>query len=68
MLHYDAIQHTQFTRIKAKILGQRNWIEPELYRQIISIYVHMWWFVWLVTIEIESVRSGTKHGWHAMGL
>jgi len=64
LLHYR-LYPTKLGRSKSKILSQRDRVQPELCGFLVPIYVHMRRFIWLVTIEIESVRPGSEYGRHS---
>jgi hypothetical protein len=56
---------SELLRAKSKISGQRDGNRPQLCREIVSIYVHVRWFIWFLAVEIEPSRvcsNSRRHG------
>src|SRR6266481_395771 len=68
ILHYDPIYYPEFMCTKAKITRQGNRIQPILCREFIPVHMYVGRFIRFVTVEIKSIRSGTKHCRHAAAL
>src|SRR5438105_675214 len=61
---YQRLYSSEFDCAKPKIPGQCDRVELELRREIVSIYVDMRRFVWLMTVKIGSIRPRSKHCRH----
>ena len=64
MLQRQLLDPIQFVRREPEIPRERDWIEPELCRQIISVNVNMWWLVGLVAVEIQSIGAAANNRRH----
>src|SRR6185312_2495503 len=57
ILFHERFYLIQFAGTKAIIFRQRYSNEPILRRQIVTINVHVWWFIRLVAVKIEPIRT-----------
>jgi len=54
------LNSTKFQRAKTQVASQCDRIDPELGGQILAIDVNVRWLVWLVTMKIDAVRTGSQ--------
>ncbi len=55
----ESFNYAEFVTAKPQVSGEPQWVKPELRGVIVTIYVHMCWFIWLMTIEVEPVRASS---------
>jgi hypothetical protein len=52
-----ALYTTKFHRTESKVPSQCDGLRPELGRLIVTIHVHVRWFVGFVTVEVDALRT-----------
>ncbi len=60
----DALYRPEFVTIEPEVENQTNRIELKLRGIVVTIHMHMRWFIWLVAVEIEPVGSISRNSRH----
>jgi hypothetical protein len=66
VLFHQGFYSTKLDGTKSKISGKRNWLEPELCGQFVSVDVNVSRLIGLVAIEIKPIGTGSQDGRHPL--
>ena len=64
IFYYQPLNTSEFCWPESEIHCERNRVEPELRRIIITVHVDVGRFVWFMAIEVHTVRTRHQHGRH----
>lgn len=59
MFLQQSLNPSQLNWAEAEIAGQRKRLQPKLGRLIVAINVDVRWLVWLMRMEVHTVRTRT---------
>ena len=69
MVFYDEpVDSPELYGTEAKVPSQRDRVQPEFCRLIVSIHMNVGRLVRLMAVEIHTVRSRRQYGWHAFSI
>lgn len=64
VLEHQSLNPVQFVWRESEVPHERDWVQPELRREIVSIDVNMRRLVRLMTVEIQTIRAAAKNRRH----
>jgi len=65
MLARGFLDSAQFLGVEPEIVGEGNWVEPEVGRQVIPVNMDMRRLInQIVAVEVETVRPDSQHCGH----
>ena len=65
MFNEHLLYPPKFHRAEPQVESQSDRPEPEFGGLIITINVHVWWLMWLMTIKIHAVRTRPQYCRHS---
>lgn len=65
MLAHDLLDFAQFIGAESEIAGERDWLQPKLSGQVVSVNMDMRRLMdQIMAVEVESIRPAAQHCGH----